>query len=149
MLACQEVQSIQISLVCRNQYAMICSFHGDNRFENRTLTVLNPLTHGMQIGCQIYRCGENTFTVFTFALSIKLFPPFCDIMQFRMEVSQDLNLFTALIQLVTSSGIDSGHIISERNARVCSFFHGNSSSNQVADADTCHGDRKQTYRSQN
>ena len=51
----------------------------------------------MQIGCQIDGSRENTLTVLAFAFTVQLFPPFGDVVEFRMEVGEDFNLLAALI----------------------------------------------------
>ena len=72
-------------------------FYRNDRFEDGTFAILNPLAHRVQVGCQVYGSRENTFAVLTFAFAVQLFPPFSDVVEFRVEVSEDFNFLTALI----------------------------------------------------
>ena len=50
----------------------------------------------MKVCREIYRCGEDTLIIFSFRFSVKLFPPFAYIVQFRAEVNKMAELGTQL-----------------------------------------------------
>ncbi|OAV72508.1 hypothetical protein Barb7_03090 [Bacteroidales bacterium Barb7] len=46
----------------------------------------------MEVSSQVNRGGEDALAVFAFAFAVELFPPFADVMQFRVEVGEDFYL---------------------------------------------------------
>ncbi len=45
---------------------MVNLFNAQHGFENRTLALLNPLSHGMKVGGKVNRCRENALQLFGF-----------------------------------------------------------------------------------
>ena len=69
-------------------------------------------------------------------------------MQFGVEVHEDLNLLTALIERITHSGILASRVLCIRHLDVRCFLHLLCTANQRLDVTTCYCDRQQTYRGQ-
>ena len=44
-LACQEVESVEVLLIHWHAYFAVCLIDRDHGLEDRTLTILDPLTH--------------------------------------------------------------------------------------------------------
>ena len=61
----KEIQTIEILFVHRHDNRFIGFLDRNNRLEDSAFALLNPLTHRVKIGCEIYRCGINAFMVFT------------------------------------------------------------------------------------
>ena len=70
-------------------------------------------------------------------------------MQFRVEVHEDLDLLTALIEGVTHSCILASRVLCVRYFDVRGFLHILCSLHQRFDVATCYCDRQQTYRREN
>ena len=90
-LACQIIQTIQIYRLLADRKLLSRSVDIDNGLKHYTGTVLNELTHGMQIGGQIHACGEQPLVVLTFALTEQLLPPLTYIVNSGLIVRQDLD----------------------------------------------------------
>ncbi len=90
-LACQIVQTIQIYRLLADRKLLSRSVDIDHGLKHYTGTVLNELTHGMQIGGQVHACGEQTLVVLTFALTEQLLPPLTYIVNSGLIVRQDLD----------------------------------------------------------
>ena len=69
-------------------------------------------------------------------------------MQFGVEVNQNLNLLTLLVELVARSGVDGSRILLEGNIGATLLLHGSCSSHQGTDVVAGHGDGQQAYRGQ-
>ena len=127
---------------------MVNLLYWNHRFKDRTFAFLNPLTHRVEVCWEIYRCREDTFIVFSFRFSVKLFPPFAYIVQFWAEVNEDFDLLTISVQLIAGSSVDSSRVFSKCNVRTTYFFHVGSTGNQFVDIESGHCNRQQTNRSQ-
>ena len=64
-LASEEVQTVQILLILREEQFLLGFLDADDGFEDGTLAILNPLTHRVQVGSEIDRSGEDTLLVLT------------------------------------------------------------------------------------
>ena len=127
---------------------MVCFFYRNHRLVDGAFALLNPLSHGMQVGREVYGGGEDTFVFFAFGLAVKLFPPFAHVVQLGVEVYENFNLFTVPVELVAGSGIDGGRVLGKRNIFAASLFHDCCTGHQLVDVETCHCDGQQAYRSQ-
>ncbi len=112
-LACEEVQTVEVFFVGWNSECVVWSIHRDNRFEDGTLTVLNPLTHGMEVGGEIHCCWEDALLVLTFGLAIELLPPFVHVVELRLEVHEDFNLLAFCIESVADGCVLSTWVLLE------------------------------------
>ena len=90
-LSCQIVKSVQINRLFLQYKLFSACFNIDHGLKHISGTILNELTHGMQIGGQIHACREQALVVLTFALTEQLLPPLTYIMNSGLVVRQDLN----------------------------------------------------------
>ena len=67
----EEVQTVKVFVIMGEENLMVNLFNAQHGFENRTLALLNPLSHGMKVGGKVNRCRENALVVLAFALTIK------------------------------------------------------------------------------
>ena len=149
-LALQEVQTIEVLIIVREEQLLVRSLYADNSLEDRALALLNPLAHRVKVGSEVASCREDTLLVFTLALTIELLPPLSEVVKFRLEVANDLNLLASLcIERLTSSSIDSSRVLIESNVLTTSLFHVSSTSNELFYVETSNSDRQQTYWSKN
>ena len=77
----------------------------------------------MEVGAEVYSSREDTLAFLTFRLSVELLPPFVHEVKLGLEVHQDLNLLTLLIQSVTYGCVLGADILAERNTGRCCLFH--------------------------
>ena len=143
-LAGQEVQSVQILLVAGEQQAAVGLFDRDDGLENGALAVLNPLTHGVQVGSEVARSREDTLLVLALALAVELFPPLREEVELGLVVDHDLNLLAGSIETVADSGILGCHILFEGNILSTALLHLGSTGNELLDVETGTGYGKQT-----
>ena len=147
-LACQEVQTVKVLLVRRYCQAGVGLLHRNYSLEDGTLAILNPLTHGVEVGGEVNRCREDALAILTFTLAVELLPPFTQIMELWLIVRHDFNLLATLIDGVTRSGIDSSWILSTWHVDVALLLHILRTFHEGSDIETCHSDRQQAHRSE-
>ena len=142
--ACEVVYAVKVGCVHRHTmlYSRLC--HRDYSLEDCALSVLNPLTHGVKVCREVYRCRENTFAVLTFAFSIKLFPPFGNIMKLGIEVDKNLYFLSAAVKGIAKTRIGLGDI--GIGCVKSGFLHFSRTGKKFLDVMTRNRNRKKTYR---
>ena len=145
-LTCEEVQTIEICLVSLNLNLISRLLNRDDGLEECALTLLDILTHRVEIGSEGYRCREDTLAVLTLALAIKLLPPLVDVLQLWLIRAENLNLLARLVELEACSGILCCEVILERYTLGSSLLHSNSTCNQSLDIHATNSEWKKTYR---
>ena len=149
-LASEEVKTIEVLLVVREEQSLLRCLNADDSLEDRALALLNPLTHRVEVGSEVASCREDTLTVLTLRLAVKLLPPLAHVVKFRLKVYENLNLLASLcIESVTHSGVDSSRILSERYILTSSLLHVGSTANKSLDIEACNSDRQQADRCKN
>ena len=144
-LASQEVQAVQILFVLREEQFLLGFLNRDDRLEDGALAILNPLSHGVQVGGEIDAGGEDALLVLAFRLTIELLPPFAHEVELRLVVHHDLNLLAVLVECIAYSGILSGGVLLKRNILATCFLHLLGTLNQGLDVETGTGDGQQAY----
>ena len=142
-LSCQIVQSIQIYRLFIDHDLFSGCLHIHHSLKQNSVSILNKLSHRVQISCQIYRCREDSFLVFSFALSVKLFPPLRYIVKAWLIVCQNFDRLSFSQQDITDCGILKRSVLSKIILQsffssCCCTFH------QLLDIRTAYCDRKQT-----
>ena len=84
--------------------------------------------------------------VLAFALAVELFPPFRNVVQFRVEVNEDFNLFAGAIEGVAGLGISHHHVVGVGVGSGC--FHCAGTFNKRFDVETCHRNWHEAYGGQ-
>ena len=79
-LACQEVESVEVVRVAADLHPVLRGGDGDDRFEQRPLSLLNVLSHRVQVGREGDAGREDSPSLLAFALAEELFPPFGQIL---------------------------------------------------------------------
>ena len=105
ILACQIVQSVQIFRLFLHNDSLIVLLYCQYRLKHNSGTILNKLAQRMKIGGQIYGCRHQTLMVFSFGLTIKLFPPLGYRVKARLIVCQNLCCFSFSEKDITDSCI--------------------------------------------
>ncbi|MMZ63741.1 hypothetical protein D1872_260160 [compost metagenome] len=119
----------------------------NDRLENITATLLDKLTHGVQICREVNRCRVNSLEVLTFALTEQLLPPFRYEVQGRLVVHENLSAFAFTVQSIPYSGILVCFVLS--NIRIAVFLGSVSSTlHHLFDVDSSSSDRQQAYSRQ-
>ena len=145
-LACKEVQTIEVFLIRRNRQRGIGLLHRDDCLEDGAFTILNPLTHRVEVGGKVNRSREDTLFVLTLTLSIELLPPFTEVVKLRLIVRHNLYLLTTLVNSVTSGSIDSSRIVLTRHIETTLLLHILSSLHKGSNIKSSHSDWQQTHR---
>ena len=145
-LTCEIVQAIQILLVAADYHVSHCVLYLDYGLEHHTASLLDELAHRVKVCGVGNACRENALSVLTFALSIELFPPLCEINEFRRICYENLHcLVIFAVKQVSHSGILDGRVLLspfEKSLSLlrCTLEHG-------ADVESCEHDRQKSYRS--
>src|SRR5574344_2412294 len=95
-LAGEEVQSVEVLIVVGEEHCAVGLLYADDSFVDSALAFLNPLTHGVEIGSEVTRSGEDTLSVLAFALAVELLPPLAHEVEFGLIVDHNLNLLACL-----------------------------------------------------
>ena len=98
----------------------------------------------MKVCCQIYCCRENTFLIFSFTLSVKLFPPLIDIVKAWFVICQNLYSFSLAKKNVTDCSIFQRVIILKGIVKR-DLPSGSSSFHQLINVSSAYCDRKKSY----
>ncbi len=105
-LALKEVEAVEVLIVVWEEKLTVRLLDRDDRLEDRTLALLDPLTHRVEVCREVAGCREDTLAVLTLALSVELLPPLSHEVKLRLEVSENLNLLAGLsIESLTGSSI--------------------------------------------
>ena len=143
----KEVQTIEVLRIVRDLERTTSLVDNNNCLEEHSLTVLDVLTHGVEV-CGVVNAGrENTSAVLTFGLTVELLPPFCHEVERRLVVDHDFCCVTAAEQAVSGDRVLVAVVLHfyllEITACVTSTGH------ELTDVDTCNSDRQKTYSCQN
>ena len=149
-LALEEVQTVEVLIIVREEQLLVRSLYADNSLEDRALALLNPLAHRVKVGSEVASSWEDTLLVLTLALTIELLPPLSKVVKLWLEVAYNLNLLACLsIESLTCSCIDSCRILLESYVLAASLLHVSRTSYELLYIETCYCDRQQTYWGQN
>ncbi|EJX06228.1 hypothetical protein EVA_05664 [gut metagenome] len=146
--AFEEVQAIEVFFIMGEEHGVRSLFNGNHCFEDGAFAVLDPLTHRVEVGSQVNRCREDTLAVLTFALAVKLLPPFVHHVKLRLVVGEDFDLLAFAIECVAHSSIVGRRIFFHRHISTSSLFHIGSTGNKLFDVIARTSDREQTHRSE-
>ena len=148
-LAGKEVQTIEIFLVSGEEQFVVRLLYADDGLVDGAFTLLNPLSHRVQVGGEIARSGEYTLVVLAFALAEELFPPFADEMELGLVVHHDFNLLASLrVETVAHGSIDGCGVLLVRSVLATHLFHFCCTCHQLADVESCTSDGQQTHGSE-
>ena len=99
----------------------------------------------MQVGREVYACGEDTLLVLTLALAVELLPPLTHKVQLRLEVYHDLDLLTALVETIAYGSILCCGVLCEWNVLTACLLQLLGTGHKFLDVESCACDRQQTY----
>ena len=126
--------------------SLLRSLYADNGLEDRTLALLDPLTHRVEVGCEVARSGEDAFSVLTLRLAVELLPPLAHEVELGLEVDKNLDLLACLcIESVTHSSVNSSGVLIERHVLACGLLHVGSTLDESSDVEAGNSDRQQAY----
>ena len=144
-LPCQEVQSVEVLLVAGEEQFAVRLLDTDDRLEDGALTLLDPLSHGVEVGGEVARGGEDALLVFSFALSVELLPPLTDEVELRLVVHHDLYLLAGSIEPVSHGSILCGDVLLEGHVGSAGTLHLLCALHQSGDVETGAGDGQQSH----
>ena len=145
-LASEEVQSVEVLLVLREEHVAVWLLNADYGLEDGALAFLNPLTHRVQVGGEVARSREDALSVLALALAVELLPPLAHEMELWLIVDHDLNLLSSLIETVAYGCILGCRILCVRNVLAASLLHVLCASHELLDVEACASYWQQTYR---
>ena len=112
VLAGKVVQLVQVLGIVADNYAALGFLDLDHGLEHHAVTFLDELAHGVEVGGEVDRCGEDTLLVLALGLAVELLPPFSEILELGIVVHQDLDLLTGLaVKEITHCGIFHGCVL--------------------------------------
>ena len=144
-LASEEVQTVEVLLVFREQQLLLRLLDRDDRLEDGALAFLDPLTHRVQVGGEVNAGREDALVVLTLRLAVELFPPLREEVELGLVVHHDLYLLAVLVKTVTNGSILGCGVLGERHILTASLLHILGTGYEFADVKTCTGDRQQSY----
>ena len=106
----QIIQFIKVMGIARHLQAVFRFINGKNRLEQIATSFLYVLPHGVQICREVNAGGEYTLILLSLAFPVKLFPPFGNIMQFRVEVHRDLDHVPLLVERIPNGSVCGGKL---------------------------------------
>ena len=129
---------------------MLGCLHAQHGLPDGALALLDPLSHGVEVGREVARRGEDALMILALALSIELLPPLGHEMELRLEVGHDLDLLARLlVERVAHGCILRRDIVAVGHVQPCGLLHVPGARHELADIKSCHGDREQTHRREN
>ena len=63
MLSCKEVETVEVLRIILDKHRAVALLYCNHSLHEGTLTVLDVLTHRVEVSCEVYRCREDTKTV--------------------------------------------------------------------------------------
>ncbi len=89
-LPSQEVEPVEVFPVAGHAEVAVGRFDGEDGLEDGALAVLYPLPHGVEVGGEVYGCGENAFVPLAPAFAVELLPPLADVVELGVVVGEGL-----------------------------------------------------------
>ena len=114
----QKVQPIHVCFIMRHSHSSTGVFDVDNCFEQITLTFLNILSQRVQIRGKYNGSREESFSVFAFAFTEQLFPPFIHHQHARFITHQNFRIFALAQQNVAICSIFQCIVVLQRSNRI-------------------------------
>src|SRR5699024_4118125 len=111
-------------------------------------SVLDELSHGVKICCQIHRRREDTFLVFSFAFSIELFPPLGYIVETWLIVCKYFHCFSFCVKNISNCCILKCIVFLKWKLQRC-LSSGCCSFHKLCNVSSACCDRQKSYRCQN
>ena len=143
-LAGDVVELVEVFVLHRDAELVVRVLDRDHRLEEVAQTVLDVLSHGVEVGAEGDRSGEDALVLLAVALTVELFPPFAEIHQTRLVVHHDFVGKALGVEGLTHHGILRDRVV-EGRIGLALFFHLNGTLHQGADVDACHGDGQQAH----
>ncbi len=146
-LSLEEVETVQILVVVGEEQLLVGLLHRDDCLEDGTLAVLDPLSHGVQVGREVTSGGEDALVVLALTLSIELLPPLSDVVELRLEVGHNLNLLASLrIECLAHSSILGADVVGVSHIGGSSLLHVLRTLHQGLDVEAGDSDGQQAHR---
>ena len=120
---CKEVKTIKVLLVVWEKHLSVWCLNTYDSLEDSTLTLLNPLSHRMEVSSEIAGSREYALVILAFTLAVQLFPPFTNIMQLGLIIHHYLYLLAIIVKSITNSCILGCYILGKRHVFSTFFLH--------------------------
>ncbi len=133
------IEAVEIVVVGRDQRLVLRRFNGNNGLKYRAFAILDPLSHGVEVGRVVDGSREDAFFVFTLAFAVELFPPFSEVVELGVIVDKDLYLFAIAIEGIASGGVEQSRVLVVGCGCRC-LLHLASAVDEGADVVACNGD---------
>ena len=139
----QEVQAVEVALQLLDEEILCRLFDIDDGLKHEAGTLLDELTHGVQVGGEDAACGEQTLVVLAFALAEQLLVPLVHQGEVRLIALQDLHSLALAVQDVADSGVLVSIVVLAQDGEA---LHGvGSALHQLVDVDPGSGDGQQAH----
>ncbi len=147
-LASEVVEAVEVGVVGGDYDLLVGLCNGDAGLEDDALSLLNPLTHRVEVGGEVGASGEDALAVFAFRLAIELFPPLGEIVELRLEVDEDLGALAVAVEYVACGSVYACGVLLEGYGACGSDLHILCALEELLDVETCDGDWEEAYGSE-
>ena len=130
------------------EHVRIRGFDRNHGFKDGAFALLNPLSHGVEVGGEVHGSGEDSLSVLSFALAVELFPPFVHEVEFGLIVGEDFDFLSSLIESKSCGCILFCRVLVERYGGSAGTFHVGGTLDQGFDVEAGAGDGEQSDRCQ-
>ena len=138
------VQAVCVVVGSGNGVGVTGMGKADDGFHQVPRTLLNILTHGVQVGGEFHGGGKDTLVVLAFALAVELFPPLRHEAEAGLIAAENLNGVALAVQVLAGGGILPGGVLGAAHIKGLKFA--DCGGDDTADIDPGNSHRKQTDR---
>ena len=101
----EEVKTVDVVFIVGDLELYATVFNCDNGLEEVSVTLLNELTEGVEVGGEDYGCGENSSVILALALAVELLPPLVEHFCIVLISYENFGNLTLAVKNVSDSGI--------------------------------------------
>src|SRR5699024_3798740 len=147
-LSCKVFQAVKINRFFSDDHFFSGFLYIQYSLVHDAASVLDELSHGVKICCQIHRRREDTFLVFSFAFSIELFPPLGYIVETWLIVCKYFHCFSFCVKNISNCCILKCIVFLKWKLQCC-LSSGCCSFHKLCNVSSACCDRQKSYRCQN
>ena len=141
------VQAVCVVIGSGNGVGVTGMGEADDGFHQVPRTLLNVLTHGVQVGGEFHGGGKNTLVVLALALTVELFPPLRHEAEAGLIAAENLNGVALAVQVLTGGGILPGGVFGAAHIERLKLT--DRGGDDTADINAGNGHREQADRGEN
>ena len=147
ILAHQEVEAVAVGGIEGHLHLVFGGAEAHHGLEEVALTLLDVLTHGVEVSGELHAGGEETLVLLALALAVELLPPLGHEAEAGLVSGQHLDLIAGAVQGRAACGIlpcGVGGVV----GLGAGLHHLGSAAHEGIDVHACYGDGQQTHGGQ-